>query len=293
MNRVFKKIFRLIIVLAPLLTFVGLAQAESVVNFTPMVSIPGSGFLSQQPVIVKNDTSMICDYIIAVYKYAIAIVGILAVLAVAIGGVMWIMAAGNSGMVGQGKEWISSGIIGLVLALGSFILLATINKDLVSCKIISIESLAKINQAKQSGNVYKEEAQKAGTVTKNIDSSGKYKCCVIQGMPFAPPSAPVPTGPNGMYCSGYGDGTKECPSGGMAQGIKRCATYEVADAVKAQQECDNFYTGYNCYDPLLKYNCFFEKTTRESTTLNELWSATVVDGKCWENSQTKDWCKGQ
>jgi hypothetical protein len=142
-----KKIITFASLLLLSLTMASTVLAEdSVVNFTPMVSIPGSGFLSQQPVMVKDDTSMICDYIIAVYKYGIAIIGILAVLAVAIGGVMWIVAAGNSGMVGQGKEWISSGIIGLVLALGSFILLATINKDLVSCKISSIESITKLNQ---------------------------------------------------------------------------------------------------------------------------------------------------
>lgn len=140
MNQLLKKLFFLTIILCPLFVFIGLAQAETQINFTPQVSIPGDGspFQSQQPFLVKNDTSLICDYIIAVYKYAIAIVGVLAVLAIAIGGVMWVVAAGNSGTISEGKQWITSGFLGLLLALGSFLLLATINRDLVTCKVTTI-----------------------------------------------------------------------------------------------------------------------------------------------------------
>lgn len=143
MNSLLKKLSLTAIILCPLFVFIGWAQAETQINFTPQVSIPGadSPFQSQKPFPIKNDTSMICDYIIAIYKYAIAIVGILAVLAVAIGGVMWVVAAGNSGTISEGKQWITSGFLGLLLALGSFLLLATINRDLVTCKVTTIPGI--------------------------------------------------------------------------------------------------------------------------------------------------------
>jgi hypothetical protein len=279
-----------IILIYACLLLISLAVAHSTlatdtINFTPEISIPGSNFLAGQTTAVGASTSLICDYIIAIYKYAIAIIGIFAVVAIAFGGAIWILSAGNSSRITEGKSWVTGGLLGLALALGSFIILATINSQLVTCQIDTLQSLQ--NQVlPQATPVYTSDSLKAGTVTAVLDSSGQYKCCVIQGKPYDPDF-----GLSGQYCSGNGDGSKECPTAPM-EGVKRCATYESANTGAAQTACDKFYSGYNCYDPLLKYNCYFEIRPRQGTS-GGLWSATIYDGKCWENTNTKDWCKGQ
>jgi len=106
------------------------------------VKIPGLERFSE-PQITEVDgrpvinTNWIGEYIIGIYNYAIGIIGILAVLGMAIGGVMWIMSAGNKTMVGEAKSWITSSLLGLVLALGSYTLLYIINKDLITFRPIN------------------------------------------------------------------------------------------------------------------------------------------------------------
>lgn len=269
--------------------FVGLAQAADVVEFTPQVTIPGAGspFQSQQPIVVGDNTKMICDYIVAIYKYAITIVGVLAVLAVAMGGVMWIVAGGNSGTIGEGKQWIISGITGLVLALGSFILLATINKDLVTCKVQDITQIGAKAQP-YSGGVYTPNSLKAGKVTKDLDNSGKHKCCVIQGKTYV-------VGSDIKMCgSNDGDGITTCSKFGALAGLKRCATYQSADKNEAQKECNTFYADYKCHSGFWDEDCQFkERSPLDTTVGDQLWSAVIYDGACWDNPDTKNWCKGQ
>jgi len=107
------------------------------------VKIPGmqrfsDAALSRSGANISFSTNWIGEYDMGVYNFGIAIIGILAVLAIAIGGVMWIMSFGNPGRVGEAKEWITGAILGLVLALGSYILLNTINADLVRMRPIQL-----------------------------------------------------------------------------------------------------------------------------------------------------------
>ncbi len=170
------------IFLSSLVVF-NVAQAANDLYFTPQISIPGSDFQSQQQILIKNDTSLICDYIIAVYKYAIAIVGVLAVVSIAIGGTIWILSSGSSSMVGTAKDWIFSGLIGLILALGSFMLLATINKDLVTCQISSVQDIAKINQTPQpttTGNNPNNTPNNNNPIKDTSKDFAKYfGCCTL------------------------------------------------------------------------------------------------------------------
>ncbi len=89
-------------------------------QYTPMESIPGSGNSSSFP-----------DYIKAIYKFGIWTVGIAAMLMISVGGFMYLTSAGNTSKTGQAKEIITDAIIGVILALVSWLLLYTINPDLV------------------------------------------------------------------------------------------------------------------------------------------------------------------
>ena len=113
--------------------------AQATVVFTPETSIPGSQFNANSGVAVAGDTGTLCDYVIAYYKYGIGIIAIVAMLAVAIGGLQWLL-----GKPKPGQDWIKSGLSGLGLALVSFLILATINRDLVVCQKITLPDITKV-----------------------------------------------------------------------------------------------------------------------------------------------------
>ncbi len=107
------------------------------------VKIPGMERFSEASVTagakgIDISINWIGEYLIAFYNYAISIIGVFAVVGMAIGGVIWVVSMGNPSMVGMGKEWVVSSLLGLILALGSYIILNTISEDFVQFKPISL-----------------------------------------------------------------------------------------------------------------------------------------------------------
>jgi len=101
------------------------------------VSIPGLPRFSDAQIIKEggNQTlqvNWIGEYIIGIYNYVMAIIGIFAVLGIAIGGIIWLMSIGNPSRVALGKDWVVSSVFGLAIALSSYLILNTINSDLVT-----------------------------------------------------------------------------------------------------------------------------------------------------------------
>ncbi len=100
------------------------------------VSIPG--FVNfKQPDFCKGSKTEICVnwiglYVAGIVNYATAVVGILAVIVLMLGGVRWLTAGGNSQAVSEAQTWIKNSIFGLILTLSSYLLLVTINPSLVT-----------------------------------------------------------------------------------------------------------------------------------------------------------------
>ena len=92
----------------------------------------------------EGTTKPIADYIQAIYKYAIGVVAILATVVMMIGGVVWITAGGNQNRVGEAKQYISGSLTGLVLVFCSYMILNTINPDLVKFKPVGIKTVNEI-----------------------------------------------------------------------------------------------------------------------------------------------------
>ncbi|EKD49463.1 MAG: hypothetical protein ACD_63C00137G0004, partial [uncultured bacterium] len=83
----------------------------------------------------KNRTANgIADYIGIVYRFATMIVGIVAIVMIIIGGVQYSMSAGNKAAIESAKETITSAIIGLVIVLLTYLILGTINSNLITLK---------------------------------------------------------------------------------------------------------------------------------------------------------------
>ncbi len=75
------------------------------------------------------------EYIAGIYNYSIVIAGILAGIMVTVGGVKWLTAAGNAPAIESAKKTIGGALVGLTLVLGAYVILNTINPQLVKLKV--------------------------------------------------------------------------------------------------------------------------------------------------------------
>ena len=107
--------------------------------YTPEITFPG--FDKE----IKVTPSLLGNYISALYQYLLYAAGVVAVVVIMIGGFQWITAGGNQSRIGAAKERITSAIIGLFLALGSYLLLFTISPDLIKIVDLSMPSIEPMN----------------------------------------------------------------------------------------------------------------------------------------------------
>jgi len=153
-------------------------KKQEPITFKPQVSIPESTITAQAKIQLANNTSLLSDYIIAIFKYSIGIVGIIAAIVLMFGGVRWLTAGGNSGVVSEARTYIIGSLTGLLLSLGSFLLLSTINGNLVNLKIIEIKPIQKIDLTKEGccAKVVDDPAKtlEENTTTENTDSEKCY-----------------------------------------------------------------------------------------------------------------------
>jgi hypothetical protein len=81
----------------------------------------------------------ISQYLVGAYKMGVGIASILAIIMIMAGGMVWIAAAGDSGKIGKAKTMISGAVVGLVLTLGSYVALQTVNPNLVNFTALKIK----------------------------------------------------------------------------------------------------------------------------------------------------------
>lgn len=112
----------------------------------PKLKIPIPGMAPFSDVNSSNGniaSSWIAEYIVAIYRYGIGIIGLLAMIMIAVGGVRWVISQGNPGKVGEAKGQITGALSGVALALGSYMLLSLINTDLVNFRPLNIGLIEK------------------------------------------------------------------------------------------------------------------------------------------------------
>lgn len=84
----------------------------------------------------------IAQYIAGVYKYAVGIGAFAAAIMVLVGGFIY-LTAGESGRVQKAKTIITDAVLGLIVLLGSYVLLYTINPDLTRMDSLIIPTVKK------------------------------------------------------------------------------------------------------------------------------------------------------
>ncbi len=83
----------------------------------------------------------IAQYIGAIYQWLVGFAAVAAVLAFTYGGVLWLIAGGESSKVTESKKVMTNAVAGLLLAIGSYVFLATISPNLVTFKPITVASI--------------------------------------------------------------------------------------------------------------------------------------------------------
>jgi len=172
----FTIIFILQIISVIFLFFIPNPSNAADIKFTPQVGIPNDPNFGPGKTLnfsSSDSTKPIADYIIAFYKYGIGIVGILATVVMMIGGIIWLTAGGSPEKINEAQSWIKSAITGLALALGSYLILATVNTDLVNFKITKIGTVTELNSKKESVNICQDNIGRKGY----YDASGKCQMC--------------------------------------------------------------------------------------------------------------------
>ncbi|MBI5732266.1 MAG: hypothetical protein HY982_02820, partial [Candidatus Magasanikbacteria bacterium] len=83
----------------------------------------------------KKEYAHLGDYIKTVYTYLVGVGGIVAVVMLIWGGFTYLTAAGSPERISSAKSTIGSSLLGMLLLVGSYTLLYTINPDLVRLRV--------------------------------------------------------------------------------------------------------------------------------------------------------------
>jgi hypothetical protein len=160
----------------------------------PEVAYDGDdgGSNSSGIITIKGDFSALKNYISKMYKFGMAITGILGVIVLALGGITWLTSGGNANSIAKAKQYIWGSITGLVLALLSYTILNMVNPDIVN--LVTTEKITILNSVEKGCGWQKtecnddfqvkrsksEEADSCGTKplkNNKPDSDYKHCCC--------------------------------------------------------------------------------------------------------------------
>lgn len=111
-------------------------------TYTLLQPLPREGEDLQKNVTLK-------EYLTWAFRFTLALAGFLAVMMIVIGGVEWIISGANESSRSDAKKRINNAISGLVLALVSYLVLYTINPNLVD---FENNSFFKAKETTSSGN---------------------------------------------------------------------------------------------------------------------------------------------
>lgn len=124
--------FFAIVAFAVVLIFPSVLQAQT--SGSQNTYVKEINYKLEQPFGGEATITSLSQYIQTIYKFALGIVGIIAVVLIMFGGLRWVAAAGNESTIGEAKEMIVSAVTGLVIALLSYIILLTISPQLVQLR---------------------------------------------------------------------------------------------------------------------------------------------------------------
>ncbi len=111
-------------------------------QYTPLENLPG----------FEGQGGDFASYFGALYKLALWIVGISALFMLVVGGFLYLSSAGNTSLLNTAKKTIYSALIGLVIALVSWLLLDTINGDLTNLHLSGLTGATGVSNSGAGGS---------------------------------------------------------------------------------------------------------------------------------------------
>ena len=134
-----------------------------------------------------DDNSTTCEvpwiaqYIIAIYNYALIIIGALAAVTIMAGGVIWLISGSNASRMKVAKEMIIGSVSGLVVMFSSYMIISVVNPDILIFKPLKIgyipEVISDTSDVAISGEAGKNPFQDACVLARK----GDYSKCIAYG----------------------------------------------------------------------------------------------------------------
>jgi hypothetical protein len=149
-----KKILIGFLLLLNLFVGIDIVYGAGVAGYQPLTPIPG---LSQVDTSAGQSTpgGGLASYLRQLYIWGVAAASGLAVIMIMWGGVEYVTSAGGEG-IGEAKKRIQSALLGLLLALGSYVILYTINRNFLRLDFGAELGALKVGVNKNEGEVYPE-----------------------------------------------------------------------------------------------------------------------------------------
>ncbi|MDP3784566.1 MAG: pilin [bacterium] len=125
----------------------------------------------------SGDAKDFLSYARFLYPFMLSVAAILAVFMIVFAGIQMMAAVGNPGMIESAKKRIWAAIGGLLLAVGSFLILRTINPDLIKLQL-NVPGVTITGQTTGPGG---GSGGGTGTSGQNPTPTAKKNFCVVEG----------------------------------------------------------------------------------------------------------------
>lgn len=110
-----------------------------------LLTMPIMVFAADNACSAALDNSSLPRCVNQIYIWSLGIAALLALFMIVIGGYITMTSAGNAQRAGKGKEYITSSVVGLILLFGAYLLLNTINPDLVNFNLDALDKPPAVN----------------------------------------------------------------------------------------------------------------------------------------------------
>jgi len=216
------------------------SDAAKSLQFTPQVQIPNTEFNKTvdvgkfNPQTGKMESNLLARYILGFYNYGLAIAGILATIVLMGGGVVWLVSAGDPGKISQAKELIAGSISGVIILVIAWMLLNTINPNLVNLTLIKTTTLTLVPLDSDDGMI--DNLKNAPT-----DTEVKWMCLSNPGLLCSNGTNPPTINLDNKICQEKFGAPPSCPYGQLW-----CCGKSAADQKKSNEYCYGRQTGEDC-----------------------------------------------
>jgi hypothetical protein len=132
-----------------------------------------------------------CGWLVNFYSFALYFSGILAFGAIVYGGLLSVTSAGNPTRQTEGRAWIRSALLGLLLLAGAYLILHTINPTLTSCSLPQLPGVQPVAGFGDAGSSLGGGAVGSGAGSTSAGAlcqapaSGPCSLAALQGSCFA------------------------------------------------------------------------------------------------------------